>query len=91
MMQGTFQKTGGTIDYNTNTGTYGVRRNNVAIHFGMSNTTLDSDMNDVHWWMDDNVGEDVLLFTNGVRQGSPNNSSAGTLTKSVWVPDNWDK
>ena len=89
MLQGTFQKTGGTISDNTNDLTAGISRTNVAVHFGTSNTT--TNQNTVHWWRDTAVGEDVILFTIGIKTGSPNNNAAGTVSKPVWAPDNWGK
>ena len=84
MIFGTFQKTGGTIKDNINDVVPGIRRLQVGVQYG----TKDGDTSQ-HWYRDAAAGEDVILFTAGVKASSPNASAAGTVIRPTWIPNNW--
>ncbi|MCL2043145.1 MAG: hypothetical protein FWG89_03300 [Treponema sp.] len=85
MLSGTLQKTGGVIADNTNTYNQGTRRTNVAVQFGTRNGNTGD-----HWYRNADAGENVMLFTQGIKPGHHNSNSLGQITKPVFAPDNWE-
>jgi hypothetical protein len=88
MTSSTFQKTGGVITGNTNgmtTGAANQRKLQILVHYGITANTNSTSF----YYLDEPVGEDLMLFVQGVRARSPYNGGTAAelnMYRPAYIP-----
>ena len=89
-LNGTLQKTGGTIGSNTNEWTGTANHSGIVVQFAMPSPASAANAASSVYYHDAEAGEDVPLFINCVKDASPQANTAPSSTKPAFVPDNWE-